>query len=91
MGKLVYNNNPFQSNIMRYIYDCFMIWSVSEHELDSFVLYINSKITSIKFTMKKYIFLDVKVTKINKLLHEQNYKHNTFVFAPIFYELNSKI
>ncbi len=68
MGKLVYNNNPFQSNIMRYIDDCFMIWSGSEHELDSFVLYINSKITSIKFTMKKYIFLDVKVTKINKLL-----------------------
>ncbi len=22
---------------------------------------------------------------------EQNYKHNTFVFAPIFHELNSKI
>ncbi len=53
MGKLVYNNNPFQSNIMPYIDDCFMIWSVSEHELDSLLLYINSKITSIKFIMKK--------------------------------------
>ncbi len=33
-----------------------------------------------KFTIKKkYIYTD------------QNYKRNTFVFAPIFHELNSKI
>ncbi len=25
------------------------------------------------------------------LYTEQNYKHNTFVFAPFFHELNSKI
>ncbi len=46
MGKFeqdhVYNNNPFQSNIkvwMRYIDDCFMIWSGSEQELDLFVVH----------------------------------------------------
>ncbi len=88
MGKFeqdhVYNNNPFQSNIkvwMRYIDDCFMIWSGSEQELDSFVSFINSKIPSIKFTMEKSCdsihFWDVKVRKINESLHTTVFRKPT--------------
>ncbi len=39
----------------------------------------------------KVQFMPVLPTSFYLIYTEQNYKRNTFVFAPIFHELNSKI
>ncbi len=38
----------------------------------------------------KYPYLVLHSSRFNYNYTEQNYKHNIFVFAPIFHELNSK-
>ncbi len=85
MGKFeqdhIYFNNTFHSNIMvwmRYIDDCFMIWSGSKQDLYMRLTFINSKMLSIKFTMDKnhesIQFLDIKITKTNESLHTTEFR-----------------
>ncbi len=49
--------------------------------------------SNLKISKKEYVFFKCVTQRYNLYVFiytEQNYKRNTFVFAPIFHELNSK-
>ncbi len=43
------------------------------------------------WNISRSTFQMIENTDLYILYTDQNYKHNTFVFAPVFHELNSKI
>lgn len=73
-SKFIMNNNNFSNNIIyyyRYVDDILVLWNNDQDNLNSFVDYLNSCHTKIKFTLEKQNnnnsinFLDITITNLN--------------------------
>lgn len=96
MGKLendMLNGYPKEPKLwLRYFDDAFMIWTHGEHELNQFILYLNSYHPTIKFTTtsstKTVSFLDVLVTIQNGTLQTTLYRKPTDTRQYLHYNSN---